>query len=79
MLYLAFRSPLLVTLSILTAPAISPAANILTNAGFETGDLSGWRGLSSPAPVFTVASNGSAAHSGVWFADTQPQVPLELR
>ena len=55
-----------------TLPGAAHAANILTNSGFETGNLGGWRGYQSPDPVFTNVSNASAAHSGAYFADTAP-------
>lgn len=48
--------------SLLLVPAVAgAAANVLTNPGFETGDLTGWTATGSTATVITTAYDGSYA------------------
>ena len=55
----ALMSAGLATAVALATPATAAATNLLTNAGFETADLSGWTCDSGTASVV-----GSPAHSG---------------
>lgn len=58
-------NPVVLAFAALALPlaASAPAANLLTNAGFETGDLSGWN-LSGPGGSQSVGAPGVGAHSG---------------
>ena len=61
------KTPTKILLAITAAAALSfahPAsANLITNPGFETGDLTGWT-ISPGGPFVTGTFNGIAPHSG---------------
>lgn len=68
------------TLALSLVAAASPAAaQVVTNGGFETGDLSGWTVTGNDATAAPTGSYGYVPHSGSYFAglgDTSGQGSL---
>jgi hypothetical protein len=61
--------------ALLLAGASAQAADLLTNGGFEAGDLSGW---TTTGPLDFVGADPFAAHSGNFGAFFGPETPVTL-
>ena len=71
--FLARPLGIAVTLIALLSAGEMRASNILTNSGFETGDLTSWTTYGNSIGNISVQSGGSGAHGGSYYLKTYGQ------